>query len=188
MPKRFLQFVYMAVSQVGLRYVNGRIMNIIVAVDKNWAIGFQNKLLISIPEDMRFFRDETTHKVVVMGKNTLESFPGGRPLRDRTNIVIALEKDYKAEGAIVVHSIEEALEEIKKYKSEDVYVIGGASIYSQMLEYCDVAHITKIDYAYHADTYFPNLDENTNWVIKEESDERTYYDIEYAFYKYVKKK
>ena len=163
-------------------------MNIIVAVDKNWAIGCQNKLLISIPEDMRFFRDETMNKVVVMGKNTLESFQGGRPLKDRINIVIALEQDYKVKGAIVVHSIEEALETIKNYKTEDVYVIGGASIYSQMLDYCDVAHITKIDYAYQADTYFPNLDEREDWVIKQESDERTYYDLEYSFFKYTKKK
>jgi dihydrofolate reductase len=163
-------------------------MNIIVAVDKNWAIGYQNKLLISIPEDMRFFRDETTNKVVILGRNTLETFPGGRPLKDRTNIVITTKPDVKIDGAIVVHSIEEALEAAKDYKSEDVYVIGGASIYKQMLDYCDVAHVTKIDYAYQADTYFPNLDENPEWEIEAESEERTYYDIEYAFYKYVKKK
>jgi dihydrofolate reductase len=166
----------------------GVYMNIIVAVDKNWAIGYQNKLLISIPEDMRFFRDETMNKVVVMGKNTLESFPGGKPLKNRKNIVIALEKNYEVEGAIVVHSIEEALEELKKLPSEDVYVIGGASIYSQMLDYCDVAHITKINYAYQADTFFPNLDEKDDWVITAESDEHTYYDIEYTFYKYERKK
>jgi dihydrofolate reductase len=163
-------------------------MNLIVAVDKNWAIGYQNKLLISIPEDMRFFRDETTNKVVIMGRNTLETFPGGRPLKNRMNIVITSKPDFAVNDAVVVHSVEEALEAVKAYKSEEVYVIGGASIYKQMLEYCDVAHITKIDYAYHADTYFPNLDEDPQWVIEAESDERTYYDIEYAFYKYVRKK
>lgn len=163
-------------------------MNIIVAVDKNWAIGYQNKLLISIPEDMRFFRDETMNKVVVMGKNTLESFPGGRPLKNRINIVIAPEQNYRVEDAIVVHSIEEALDKIKAYRSEDVYVIGGASIYSQMLDHCDVAHITKIDYAYQADTYFPNLDEKDDWVVAKQSEERTYYDIEYTFYQYERKK
>ncbi|QHQ63057.1 dihydrofolate reductase [Anaerocolumna sedimenticola] len=163
-------------------------MNLIVAVDKNWAIGYQNKLLISIPEDMRFFRDETMNKVVIMGRNTLETFPGGRPLINRTNIVITSRPDFYVNDAIVVHSVEEALEVAKDYKSEDVYVIGGASIYKQMLDYCDVAHITKIDYAYHADTYFPNLDEKPEWVIEAESDERTYYDIEYIFYKYVRKK
>ncbi|WP_313134658.1 dihydrofolate reductase [Anaerocolumna sp.] len=163
-------------------------MNIIVAVDKNWAIGYQNKLLISIPEDMRFFRDETTNKVVVMGKHTLQSFPSGRPLKNRTNIVLTTDKRFQAEDAIIVHSMEEALEEIKKYKSEDVYIIGGAEIYNQFLDYCDVAHITKIDYAYQADTYFPNLDEKEEWTVVAESDERTYYDMEYQFFKYEKKK
>jgi len=159
-------------------------MNIIVAVDKNWAIGYQNKLLISIPED----RDETTNKVVVMGKHTLQSFPSGRPLKNRTNIVLTTDKRFQAEDAIIVHSMEEALEEIKKYKSEDVYIIGGAEIYNQFLDYCDVAHITKIDYAYQADTYFPNLDEKEDWAVVAESDERTYYDVEYQFFKYEKKK
>ena len=90
-------------------------MNLIVAVDKNWAIGYKNDLLVSIPDDMKFFRESTTGKVCIMGKNTLESFPGGRPLKNRVNIVIALEKDYKVDGATVVYSIEEALEEAKKY-------------------------------------------------------------------------
>lgn len=163
-------------------------MNLIVAVDKNWAIGYQNKLLVSIPADMRFFRDETINKVVIMGKNTLESFPGGVPLKNRINIVVALEKDYKVKDAIVVNSIEEALEAVKNYKSEDIYVIGGASIYRQMLPYCKVAHVTKIDYAYMADTYFPNLDEIEDWVLVEESDEHTYYDLAYTFCRYEKKK
>lgn len=163
-------------------------MNLIVAVDKNWAIGYQNNLLISIPEDMRFFRDETSNKVVILGRNTLETFPGGKPLKNRTNIIISRKKDLVVKDAIVVHSIEEAVEITKDYKTEDIYVIGGASIYKQMLPYCDVAHVTKIDYAYQADTYFPNLDQDDEWVIKEESDERTYYDIEYGFFKYVRKK
>lgn len=163
-------------------------MNVIVAVDKNWAIGYQNKLLISIPADMRFFREVTSNKVVIMGKNTLESFPGGQPLKNRVNIVIALEKDYKVKDATVVYSIEEALEEAKKYKSEDVFVIGGASIYRQMLPYCDVAHITKIDYAYQADTYFPNLDQMEDWHLAEETEEQTYYDLSYTFCRYERKK
>lgn len=163
-------------------------MNCIVAVDKNWAIGYQNKLLVSIPDDMRFFREVTTGKVVIMGKNTLESFPGGLPLKNRTNIVIALEKDYKVKDATVVYSIEEALEEAKKYNSEDIYIIGGASIYRQMLQYCDVAHITKIDYAYQADTYFPDLDSMEDWVLAEESEEHTYYDLTYTFCRYERRK
>ncbi len=163
-------------------------MNLIVAVDNNWAIGYQNKLLVSIPADMRFFRDETMGKVVIMGKNTLESFPSGQPLKNRTNIVIALEKDYKVKDAIVVNSIEEALELTKNYKSEDIYIIGGASIYRQMLPYCDVAHITKIDFAYQADTYFPNLDQMEDWVMVEETEEHTYYDLAYTFCRYERRK
>ena len=163
-------------------------MNLIVAVDKNWAIGNKNDLLVRIPADQRFFRQETTGKVIIMGRKTLESFPQCTPLPNRTNIVITRKADYKVDGATVVGSIEEALELVKEYKTEDVFVIGGDSIYHQMLPYCDVAHITKIDYAYEADTYFPNLDEMPEWKITEQSEEQTYYDLEYWFIKYEKQK
>lgn len=162
-------------------------MNLIVAVDKNWAIGNKNDLLVRIPADQRFFRQETTGKVIIMGRKTLESFPQQKPLPNRTNIVITRKPGFKVDGAIVVGSVEEALEQVKDYKSEDVFVIGGGSIYRQMLEYCNVAHVTKIDYAYEADTYFPNLDEMPEWKITEESEEQTYYDLEYVFLKYTKK-
>ncbi len=162
-------------------------MNVIVAVDKNWAIGYQNKLLVSIPADMRFFREETTGKVVIMGRNTLEGFPGGQPLKNRKNIVITSKKDYKVKDAIVVGSIEEALELVKNYRPEDIYVIGGASIYRQMLPYCKVAHITKIDFEYQADTHFPNLDQLEDWVLAEETEEHTYYDLAYTFCRYERK-
>ena len=161
-------------------------MNLIVAVDKNWGIGFENKLLVSIPDDMKFFRETTTGKVVVMGRKTLESFPGGRPLKNRTNIVLTKNKNYKADGAIIVHTLEQLREELKKYPSEDIFVIGGASIYEALLDDCDVAHVTKIDYAYRADAYFPNLDEKPEWKIVADSDEQTYFNLEYRFYQYVK--
>ena len=99
-------------------------MNLIVAVDKNWAIGYNNDLLVSIPADKKFFRTETTGKAIIMGRKTLESFPNGQPLKDRANIVITRKKDYNAKDVTVVHSIEEALEAVKDYNSEDVYVIG----------------------------------------------------------------
>ena len=162
-------------------------MNIIVAVDKNWAIGYQNKLLNSIPEDMKFFRETTTGNVVVMGRKTLERFPNGRPLKNRTNVVITRQKDYEVPGAVVVHSVEEALEYLKDFRSENIYVIGGASIYEQMLPYCDVAHVTVMDYAYQADTWFPNLDEMDDFVIAADSEEKTYFDLEYCFKMYVRK-
>ena len=163
-------------------------MNLIVAVDKNWAIGKENKLLVSIPQDMKFFRETTMGKVVVMGRKTLESFPGGQPLKKRTNIVITRDKNYSVKDAIVVHSVEEALEEIKNYNSEDVYVSGGDSIYRQMLPYCDIAHVTKINHAYEADTYFPNLDEKEEWLVTGVSDEQTYFDLEYEFVRYERVK
>lgn len=161
-------------------------MNLIVAVDKNWAIGNQNKLLVSIPADMKFFRETTMNKVVVMGRKTLESFPNGLPLKRRTNIVITRDKNYQVKDAIVVHSVEEALKELEKYNEEDIYVIGGESIYRQMLPYCKVAHVTKIDHAYEADTYFPNLDEKEEWLVTGVSDEQTYFDLEYEFVRYEK--
>lgn len=163
-------------------------MNLIVAVDKNWAIGYGNDLLVRIPSDQRFFREETTGKTVIMGRKTLESFPNGMPLKNRTNIVITKQENYKVPGVIVVHSVEEALEQVKDLKSEDIYVIGGASIYKQMLPYCNLAHVTKIDYAYQADTYLTNLDEEKEWVITGESEEQTYYDLEYVFCRYERKK
>ena len=163
-------------------------MNLIGAVDKNWAIGKENKLLVSIPADMKMFRQETTGKVVVLGRKTLETFPNGLPLKNRVNIIISRNKDYQVKGATVVHSVEEALEEIKKYPKDQVYCIGGDSIYKQFLPYCDVAHVTKIDFAYEADRYFPNLDEMPEWKITGASEEQTYFDLEYQFVRYERVK
>ncbi len=163
-------------------------MNLIVAVDQNWAIGNKNQLLVKIPADQKFFRETTTGKVVVMGRKTLESFPNGLPLKNRTNIVLTRDKNYEVKDAIVLHSIEELREELKKYPSEDIYVIGGETIYRQLLDDCDVAHITKIEFAYDADAYFPNLDELPEWKITADSEEQTYFDLEYYFYKYEKVK
>ena len=161
-------------------------MNLIVAVDENWAIGYKNDLLIRIPADMKMFRQETTGKVVVLGRKTLETFPNGQPLKNRTNIILSTKKDYEVKDAIVVHSIEELLEELKNYPSEDIYIIGGETIYRQLLDECDVAHITKIEFEYDADAYFPNLDELPEWKITADSEEQTYFDLEFFFYKYEK--
>ena len=163
-------------------------MNIIVAVDSNWAIGKNNQLLVSIPADMKMFRQETTGKVVVMGRKTLESFPNGLPLKNRTNIVLTGNKNYKVNGATVVHTVDELLEEVKKYPSDQVYCIGGDSVYKLLLPYCDTAHVTRLNFAYEADRYFPNLDEMPEWKITATSDEQTYFDLEYEFVKYEKEK
>lgn len=159
-------------------------MQAIVAVDENWGIGKDGKLLVSIPNDMKMFRKETTGKVIIMGRKTLESFPGGKPLINRRNIVLTKDQKYKKEGVEVVHSIEEALELVKDINEENVFCIGGASIYRQFLPYVNRVHVTKIDFAYEADTYFPNLDEMDDFKITATSEEQTYFDIEYYFLRY----
>ncbi len=163
-------------------------MNLIVAVDQNWAIGNKNQLLVRIPNDMKQFREMTTGKVVVLGRKTLETFPQGQPLKNRTNIILSTNKNYEVKDATVVHSVEELLEELKKYNSEDVYIIGGDSVYKQLLPYCDVAHVTQIDHAYEADSYFPNLEEDPEWEVTADSDEQVYFDLTYHFVKYERKK
>lgn len=159
-------------------------MNLIVAVDNHWAIGNQGELLVRIPNDHKFFRQETTGKVVVLGRKTLETFPQGMPLQNRTNIILSANPDFQVKDATVVHSTEELMEELKKYRTEDIYVIGGESVYRQMLPYCDTAHVTKIDHKYQADSFFPNLDEMPEWRITADSEEQTYFDIAYQFVKY----
>ena len=162
-------------------------MNAIAAVDANWAIGNKNRLLTSIPADMKFFREKTMGHVVVMGRKTLESFPNGLPLKNRINIVLTANRSYKVKDAIIVHTKEELLEELKKYESNELYVIGGGSIYEMLIPYCDTAYITKIDHAYAADTYFPNLDQMDDWEMTEVSEEQTCFDLEYVFAKYERK-
>ena len=162
-------------------------MNLIVNVDSNWAIGYRGKLLVSIPEDMKFFRSETTGKVVVLGRKTLDTFPGGQPLKNRTNIILTRNPNYQVKGAIICHSVEEVLEELKKYNSEDVYIIGGDSIYKEFLPYCDVAHVTRTDHVYDADAWFPNLEEDPEWVMTGESEEKTYFDLEFRFCRYERR-
>lgn len=162
-------------------------MKAILCADKNWGIGYRNRLLVSIPSDMKFFRETTTGKVVVMGRKTLESFPNGLPLKNRTNIVLTGNRDYEAKGAIIVHSEQELLEELKKYPSDDVYVIGGESVYRMMLPYCDTALVTKVDQAFQADTFFPNLDSMDEWEMTEEGEEQTCFDLEYRFTKYERR-
>ena len=163
-------------------------MNVIVAVDENWAIGYKDELLVSIPNDHKMFREMTTGKVVVLGRKTLSTFPQGRPLKNRTNIILSTQPDYAVEGALVAHSLEEFLQLAESYDTEDIFIIGGGSIYRQLLPYCDTVHVTKIDHAYQADTYFPNLDDDPEWEITADSDEQTYFDITYRFVKYERVK
>lgn len=159
-------------------------MNIMVAVDKNWSIGNQGQLLVSIPEDKKLFREETLGKSIVMGRKTLESLPGKQPLYGRTNIVLTRNLDYKVKGAVVCHSLLEARKELSKHQDQDCFIIGGQSIYEQFLPFCNTVHVTYIDYSYSADTYFPNLDRDPKWELAAESDEQTYFDLCYTFRMY----
>ena len=163
-------------------------MKLIAAADKNWAIGKDGELLVRISEDMKNFSAITTGNVIVMGRKTLESFPGGKPLPNRVNIVLTHEKDYNGKGAIVVHIEEELQEELSKYDTDSIFVTGGESIYRMLLPYFDTAYITRLDYAYEADAFFPNLDENPDWEIVADSEEQTYFDLEFYFLKYQKVK
>ena len=131
-------------------------MNCIVAVDQNWNIGNNGQLLVSIPADMKFFRAMTTGKTIVMGRKTFESLPG--ILKDRKNIVISRNNNFPKEVEVYA-SIEEFMEKYKDYQ-EEIFVIGGASIYKQFLNYCDKLYLTEVDKTMDADVYFPKFNKN----------------------------
>lgn len=129
----------------------------IVAVDRNWGIGKNNDLLFHIPEDMRFFKAATSGRVVVMGSNTLKSFPGGRPLPNRINLVLWPGGE-KREDCFVADSLDELKKEMRKYADGDIFVIGGAMFYRTMLPYCGEVYVTKVDADGGAEVFFENLD------------------------------
>lgn len=159
-------------------------MKCIAAVDNNWGIGLKGKLLVSIPNDQKMFRNETIGKVIVLGRKTIETFPNGLALPKRTNIVLSRDNDLKIKDAIVVHNDDQLFYELSKYDSDDIYIIGGESVYKRYVQYCDTAIITKINENYEADAYFPNLDEDENWKVTKESEEQTYFSVEYTFREY----
>ena len=162
-------------------------MTIIVAADSNWAIGNKDDLLVRIKEDHKNFKELTTGHTVILGRKTLCTFPGGLPLKSRTNIIMSRDPGYSVEGAKVAHSIDELLEIVKE-TDDEVFVIGGGTIYDQLLPYCDKAIVTRIDHAYEADTYFHDLDADDEWEITDTSDEMTSFDLTYHFVTYERKK
>lgn len=161
-------------------------MNLIVAVDGNWAIGNNGDLLCKNPIDMKFFKETTIGKVVIMGRKTLESFPKQKPLPNRTNIVLS--RNNEIDGCIVVNSIDELLIKIKNYDDDDLFVIGGGQIYKELLPYCKKAYVTKMKNIFEADTYFPNLDELDDWEMVDKSEDFKYENIEFNFFIYENKK
>ena len=159
-------------------------MKSIVAVDKNWGIGKKNGLLFSLPLDMQFFKTKTLNKVVVMGSNTLKSFPDGKPLKNRINIVLFPGGD-KRDDCIVVDSMEELKEELKKYNTDDVFIIGGAMFYKTMLPYCSEIFVTKVDADGEAEVFYENLDKRRDFICVYEGDEQETngYKIKFTTYK-----
>ena len=159
-------------------------MKAIVAVDKNWGIGKKNDLLFSLPADMAYFREKTLNKVVIMGSNTLKSFPGGKPLKNRTNIVL-FPGGEKRDDCIIVESLDELSKILKNYPSDDVFVIGGAMFYKTMLPYCSEVLVTKVDADGGAEVFYENLDALQDWsmISQEEPIETNGYKIRFTVYK-----
>lgn len=157
-------------------------MKAIVAVDNKWGIGRNNGLLFHLPKDMAFFKSQTIGKVVVMGGNTLLSFPGGKPLPGRTNIVLS--SSIVRNDCTVVKTLEELFVELQKYADDDVYIIGGAMFYQTMIDYCSVAYVTKVNADGEATTFFPDLDQKDNWELIKASETEEDSGLEISFTEY----
>lgn len=145
-------------------------MNYIVSVDKNWGIGKENRLLFSLPTDMKFFRSMTLGKTVIMGRKTLQSLPNGAPLKNRENIVLTRDERFKADGCTICHSLGQLAETLRDKNTDEIFVIGGAAIYNLLYNYCKFAYITKVDAVSDADTFIENLDCDANWKAVSEGD------------------
>ncbi len=156
-------------------------MNLIVAVDQNWGIGMGQNLLYNLPKDMEFFKNTTKGNVVVMGENTLFSLPGGKPLKNRTNIVLSNNPNLTVEGASVVHSLNQLFELLKQFNSNQVFVIGGAYVYEQLLPYCHTAYVTQIFAKREANKFFPNLEKLSSWKQVATSETMEENNIRFAF-------
>ena len=159
-------------------------MKAIVAVDKNWGIGKKNDLLFSLPADMAYFRQNTSGKVVVMGSNTLKSFPNGKPLKNRTNVVLYPGGELR-DDCIIVQSLDELREELKKYNADDIFIVGGAMFYRTMLPYCSEVLVTKVDADGEAEVFYENLDQKPEWslVSSQPQIETNGYKISFTVYK-----
>ncbi len=140
-------------------------MKLIVAVDRNWGIGYKNQLIISLADDMKRFKQLTQHDVVIYGRKTLESFPGGRPLPDRVNIILSRNPAIKVPDANVCRNINQLGKKLQQYPEKPAWVIGGESVYRQLMRYCRKAYVTQIDQTYEADAAFPDLDHEQGWEL-----------------------
>ena len=159
-------------------------MKMIVCVAEDFGIGLNNDLLFSLPPDMKFFRETTTGKVIIMGRGTLDSFPGGRALKNRTNIVLTRDKNFSREGVESFNSKEEILEYVKNFDSDDVFIIGGGQIYEMFKDVCDEALITKVRKKVPCDTFFFNIDEDEEWYLDSESEIMEHEGLKFSFCTY----
>ena len=157
----------------------------IVAVDKNWGIGRDGDQLIYIPEDLKRFKNFTTGNTIVLGRKTVATFPGGKPLKNRRNLILSRNPDYKPEGGEVYPTMEALLEQVTD--PDNTYVVGGASVYNALIGACDRAYITKIDAEYPADCWFPNLDEDPDWEVESVGEELEHEGIKFRYVNYRRK-
>ncbi|NLJ41128.1 MAG: dihydrofolate reductase [Clostridiales bacterium] len=160
-------------------------MKAISSADINWGIGYKGQLLKRVPRDMQFFKEMTLGKVVVMGKGTFLSLPNKQPLKDRTNIILSKSAQYNIEGLVICRSISGLFKELEKYPPDDIFIIGGESIFTQLLPFCSESYITRFEKGFLADRHFPNLDMFDNWVLAEESEGFHYEDFGFRFLKYI---
>lgn len=159
-------------------------MKFIAAVDENWGIGCKGKLLARISEDQKYFRNTTMGHVVVLGRKTLEEFPHAKPLAGRTNIILSRDENYRVDGAVVVHSLDELMHLLSQYDKEEIFIIGGQSVYEKLIPYCDRAYITKIYKAYDADAFIENLDDNADWKLVDEGEYQFCEELKFNFNEY----
>lgn len=162
-------------------------MKLIVAVDENWGIGKDGDMLQPISKDLKFFRQTTTGNVIVIGRKTLESFPNQKPLPNRVNVVLTNNREYPAEGIVLCHKIEKLAEVLQPYADKEIFVAGGGTIYKQLLPQCDTAYVTKIYHTYPADTVFPNLDADPEWVLAEKGEVQEENGVRFSFNTYKRK-
>ena len=157
----------------------------IVAVDRNWGIGKDGDQLIYIPEDLKRFKNFTTGNTIVLGRKTVATFPGGKPLKNRRNLILSRNPDYRPEGGEVYGDLDSLMEQITD--SDNTYVVGGASVYNALIDRCDKVYVTKIDAEYPADCWFPNLDEDSNWEVQEESEALEHDGVTFRYVNYRRK-
>lgn len=163
-------------------------MDLIVAADRKWGIGKNGGLLADLPTDMKYFREHTTGKAVVMGRRTLESLPGKRGLPKRTNYVLTSNPDYEAERCITVNSEKALREALSEYGPDDVFLIGGATLYNKLYRQCNKLYVTKIDADLDADIFIVNFDEDPDFEVVSESEPVTENGITFRFVVYERKR